>query len=79
MKGTARVFLELRIGKRVNIYRLMPLNPDPSVATKAWRLFKSASKFYDVAINSKGWITCTCADATFRLLRGLRGMLRGLR
>lgn len=67
MTDCARVFLELHTGKRVQLYQLVPLDPDSNVATRAWRVWKPGKKkFYDVAIDSRGWISCTCADATFR-------------
>lgn len=66
MTSVARVFLELTIGKRVTLYRLVPLDPDPRVATRAWRLFRPSGKSYDVAICDRGWITCTCPDASYR-------------
>ena len=79
---TARIFIELRIGKRVTLYRLMPLDPDPRVATKAWRLWrpgKNRKLFYDVAISPEGWLTCTCPDAVYRSrdckhIRAIRAM-----
>mgnify|MGYP001159159207 CR=1 FL=1 len=47
------------------LYLLEPLEPDKRVAVRAWRLWKE-EEFYDVAIDGKGLVSCTCEDATYR-------------
>ena len=63
----ACLYLELATGKKKAFYLLAPLEADPRVALKAWRLWRASDRvFYDVSINDKGWIECTCQDATYR-------------
>ena len=64
----ARLFIELVVKGKSTLYRVTALDPHPNVATTAWRMCgnNGKKKCYDVAINDKGWITCTCADATYR-------------
>ena len=69
MKGHAELFLRIRVNGKTEFYKLLPLKPDPRVAVKAWRIFKSVKKkilFYDVAIDHRGWTTCTCPDCVYR-------------
>ncbi len=70
--NTAEVFLRLTVGKRSTLYRLIPLNPDPRVATRAWRVIRPGTggkKWYDVGIDTNGYETCTCPDAVYRSRR----------
>jgi hypothetical protein len=64
---TATLFLRLETGKKTALYALVPLDPDPDVATRAWRLWTQDRKsFYDVAVCPKGYLSCSCADHVYR-------------
>ncbi len=52
--------LFLKIGRA--FYALIPLRP-------GWRLKKKNRKCYDVRADPAGFVTCDCADATFRQRR----------
>lgn len=67
-ENVARLILSLTVGKRTTHYWVVPLDPHPDVATKAWRLWRARDRraFYDVAIDPKGHTTCTCPDAVYR-------------
>lgn len=69
MTELPRLFLEV-VADTVNgqvrtLYLLSPLEPDIRVATRAWRL-QHEDKIYDVAIDVRGYESCTCQDSTFR-------------
>lgn len=44
------------------LYKLTPIEPDPDVAVKAWRL-TTGDHVYDVKVDKRGWVTCDCGDA----------------
>ena len=48
-------------------YLLQRLDPDPAVASAAWRLHKTGEKpaIYDVHVDLKGQVHCQCADAVY--------------
>jgi hypothetical protein len=55
-------------GKRPTFYQVVPLDPHPDVAVRAWSVRSATGKSYDVAICANGWTSCTCADSTYRSL-----------
>lgn len=63
--GSARLFLEITVGKRRTLYLVTPLQPDPRVATRAWSL-RNGHLVYHVAIHPEGYYSCSCADSTYR-------------
>lgn len=63
--GTARLFIEITVGKRKALYSVTPIPADTRVAPKAWRLANQKAS-YDVAIEENGYYSCTCADSTYR-------------
>lgn len=59
----ARMFLLIKVGKKVSSYILTPLTPDPRVRVKAWRVTRwSDKKHYDVSLCPKGHCYCECLD-----------------
>ena len=59
------LFLRIRTAKTSTLYLVKLIEADPRVAKRAWRLIHSRGT-YDVALDPRGWWTCTCADATYR-------------
>lgn len=60
VKGTARLILMIN-GKP---YVLTNLEPDPCVASPAWRLVKESGVSYDVHLDEHG-AHCSCPDFVF--------------
>ena len=67
--GRAQLYLKIPAKKKdtFHFYSVVPLKTDASVAVRAWRLRKAGQKrVYDISVDAKGWVTCSCADSTFR-------------
>ena len=66
MTGKASLFLRLTTGKKSALYQLVCIPSDPRVAVTAWKIYKTKDKCYEVAIDPKGYETCTCPDHIYR-------------
>jgi hypothetical protein len=69
--GTVRLFIEINVKGKRQLYQVTPILADARVAPKAWRLItdRKGEANYDVAIvtGPKGvYCDCTCPDGTYR-------------
>lgn len=63
---TARLFLEITDDDKPTIYQLVPLDPHPLVATRAWKMLTCNGREYHVSVCKRGWVQCTCASGSYR-------------
>jgi hypothetical protein len=60
-KGTFRIVFEIE----ATPYEVVPLKPDPAVATRAYRVIKrdaqgKVAATYDVSLSAEGYLACEC-------------------
>lgn len=56
------LILRIGKGKKKTYYQVKILIPDRSIAVRAWRLTKPNGTSYDVMMNERHGMSCTCAD-----------------
>jgi hypothetical protein len=64
--NVARLYLWLSVDKRSAWYSVVPLEADPEVAVKAWRVKKIGGDSYDVFVCPRGYMACTCGNAVYK-------------